>query len=79
MTDTALCNKGHLVTYKTECIDDGPPKFCDKCGSEILESCAGCDEKIKVEGGRPPQYCRNCGAPFPWTGDPGIKLGGALA
>ena len=30
MTDTALCNKGHLVTYKTECIDDGPPKFCDK-------------------------------------------------
>lgn len=67
-----ICKMGHIITshgMKNQ-------KFCEKCGSEIIHNCPSCNSHIKgVERGdfdcistlSLPNYCDNCGKPYPWT------------
>lgn len=71
------CKKGHML-YSSQ----GPlrEKKCSRCGTEFLDSCPKCNSPIPEHfsspyyftSGKPlnlpnrPDFCRECGEPFPW-------------
>lgn len=73
-----LCPNGHLIY-----VDDAPlaATNCQVCGEEFVETCGNCGTAIgntfvarvsyltKKPEPLPtrPDFCRNCGGPFPWT------------
>jgi hypothetical protein len=72
---TALvCLNGHV---ETTCLEIAPPTpYCSICGEPTISACPACDAPIRgmIEGivslaDEPaPQFCYNCGEPYPWTG-----------
>lgn len=72
--NATICLNGHVIsTYSANC-----QKFCSKCGKETYSNCPECNMpihgKYEVEGVidltgsyNRPDYCYNCGAPYPWT------------
>ena len=74
-----ICLNGHIITDSIQ-IDPKPgQKYCDECGAELITACQKCNSNIRglmvipdpyadrmVDLNRPPQFCYNCGNPYPW-------------
>jgi hypothetical protein len=46
------------------------PKFCADCGAKTMSKCLGCGVFIQYNDARVhyvPNYCTECGEPFPWV------------
>ena len=61
------------IYYKKGTADS---KFCEKCGKALITQCPEC--KTPIRGSVPfsnatdfksPNYCHNCGKPFPWLNE----------
>lgn len=75
-----VCLNGHYITDRYYNSPDRRQDHCDKCGAETIKECQNCSEEI--EGDRLdssvlvvatpsiPEYCENCGDPYPWTQKP---------
>ena len=66
-----FCLNGHSIS------ESAKGKYCNKCGAEIISKCLKCEAPIQKEltyeegmlldsGILPPDFCENCGKPFPW-------------
>jgi hypothetical protein len=72
-----ICRNGHVVTGSIEGSSEMHHPFCKKCGAATIATCPVCGRAIHgyyqipgVIGGPPyvlPNYCHNCGRPYPWT------------
>jgi hypothetical protein len=72
-----ICLKGHVANHSYKKYPQHNKKFCDICGSPTITTCPKCNSEIQGEyhvegvigssGYVTPAFCRNCGAPFPWT------------
>jgi hypothetical protein len=54
------------------------PKFCADCGSKTMSKCHGCGAYIQHKNSRVhyvPNYCTECGEPFPWVSNALQELG----
>lgn len=78
--DTALiCKNGHVVNENFHSAPEFNVNYCAKCGKETIFQCPTCKKEIRgeyhVEGVvslsvtrmTAPNYCYNCGSPYPWT------------
>ena len=75
-----VCLNGHYITDRYYNSPERRQDHCDKCGAETIKECQNCSEEI--EGDRLdssvlvvatpsiPEYCENCGDPYPWTQKP---------
>lgn len=76
-TEAAVCRRGHV---ETTVIDNLATlaKRCPECGAPVLTACSACDTRIRgdlivpevitfAEDYKPPDFCDQCGAPFPWV------------
>lgn len=72
--NATICLNGHVVSK----YQANYQKFCSKCGKETYSKCPECNSpihgKYEVDGivdlsgsYNRPDYCYNCGAPYPWT------------
>ncbi|TNE73028.1 zinc-ribbon domain-containing protein [bacterium] len=43
------------------CRSDEADKFCNVCGSELIEACQHCGTEIDMPYAR---YCKHCGSPY---------------
>lgn len=72
-----ICINGHPINSNMNEHPERNKKFCDRCGSETIDKCKNCDYPINgryitpgytnVRAYIPPDYCSNCGRPYPWT------------
>jgi hypothetical protein len=79
-TKASYCKRGHWISWN---IAKERADYCKTCGAVAIEGCPSCgasilgieiDPAVVVIGGSvdpPPNFCRNCGAPFPWVGREG--------
>jgi hypothetical protein len=54
------------------------PKFCADCGAATMSKCHGCGSYIQYKDRRAhyvPNYCTECGKPFPWVSSALKELG----
>lgn len=69
-----ICENGHVISK----IDADKQRFCSACGAKTHSKCIKCNTPIRglleldiaIIGSRPytrPNYCHECGAPYPWT------------
>ena len=73
--DTAqVCLNGHVATSSYHSYPAFRQKRCSECGEPTITECPNCRTEIRghYRGGisglyQPPDYCHNCGDPFPWT------------
>jgi hypothetical protein len=78
--DTAqVCRNGHVINGSFHSSPEFNQNFCDKCGDATVIACSSCAAEIRgdykspdamvITGHRPPapNYCHNCGQPYPWT------------
>ena len=77
ITNGQICLNGHIISHNTKNIR--VENYCSKCGSKTITACQQCSSPIKggisyedeytydFEECPKPQYCRDCGMPFPWT------------
>lgn len=72
----AICRRGHVITTNAESALNTPR--CATCGAQTLTNCPNCGTMIRgryvVPGVigfgsdyTPPDFCADCGNPFPWT------------
>lgn len=70
--NASICKNGHVVSK----YDANSQKYCSKCGVEVISSCPHCSLPIRglfvseIIGNHlyvRPDYCYNCGKPYPWT------------
>lgn len=71
-----VCLNGHVINARSEGYPEKNAKFCPDCGEGTITTCQDCSKKIR---GEPtdvfsigftfpaPNYCRECGKPYPWT------------
>lgn len=67
-----ICLNGHVISS----YDCNEPKFCPKCGAETISNCPNCNSSIRGKANMtgivdctpytPPNYCADCGKPYPW-------------
>src|SRR5436305_11912952 len=71
-----VCRAGHLITDRLTARPELRTPRCDRCGADTLDRCDTCGTLLAGAlpsfgldpiGGRPPQVCATCGAPFPWA------------
>ena len=70
----AVCEDGHCLGAMFR-ADSRPDKFCKHCGKRVFTRCPHCNAQIRgapysavsAPGYHPPNYCPECGQPFPWT------------
>ncbi len=77
--DTMLvCKNGHVITDSLGASRIAAPNRCSKCGAETISACPSCgqsipgvthyDDVVALTSQLPaPDFCSNCGKPFPWT------------
>jgi hypothetical protein len=76
--DTAqICPNGHTANDSMINSPEFNKEFCEICGEKTLSTCPKCNAGIRgsywspgivsVHKYHPPNHCRACGAPFPWT------------
>lgn len=78
--DVALiCKNGHVINDRFNDRPQFNTNYCQKCGSETINSCQECNTQIRgnyeVSGiavigskkAEAPRYCHSCGKPYPWT------------
>ncbi len=54
------------------------PKFCAECGAKTMGKCHGCGVFIQYNDSKVhyvPNYCTECGEPFPWVSSALQELG----
>lgn len=72
-----VCENGHVLTDCLERSSNDTP-YCSECGAKTLSKCPKCGAKIRGElrdsgvvmigfTTSAPNYCPECGSPFPWT------------
>jgi hypothetical protein len=72
----AICRRGHVITTNAKSSLNMPR--CSTCGAEVLTACPNCNNAIRgsyiVPGVigfgpdyTPPDFCGDCGNPFPWA------------
>ena len=73
-----VCLNGHVIHREFRGRPERNRKHCPKCGEKTITDCQECDGEIR---GRllasnfiylgppdpPPDYCAECGKPYPWT------------
>lgn len=77
--DTAqICLNGHYVNESYHRYPQHNKNYCDKCGEMTVINCQNCGTEIRGyyesnvviiafgEEHTPPNYCYNCGKPYPW-------------
>lgn len=72
-----VCPNGHVATDMAHCYPQHRRPHCEECGEATIIDCPKCQTSIRgyyhvpgVIGGfdyKPPAFCYQCGAPFPWT------------
>ena len=69
--DAQLCLNGHVQQCDGTAFT--PKAHCATCGAACIDACPHCNEPIRgvplyrsAEEYSRPQYCRGCGAPYPW-------------
>jgi len=72
-----VCRSGHLVLGSLKSCSQLRKSFCEDCGAPTIDQCQTCCWPIAglgpdswMGGGgpwKPPNYCGECGSPFPWT------------
>lgn len=77
--DTALiCTNGHIINDSFMSLPDFNAAFCSRCGAAGIHQCIECStdirgryfsSKVFVSTYTAPDYCHNCGKPYPWTRD----------
>ncbi len=81
MRDVMLvCRNGHVITDRLQSCPESAARRCDRCGAATVDRCTTCGQRlpgaVPVPGllpigrARPPGYCAQCGAAFPWTRRP---------
>jgi len=88
--DTAqICKNGHVVNDSVKRLPESCANFCAKCGEPTVTECEGCQAPIRGYFQVPgvigymeskkvaPNFCHNCGKPYPWT-DRWLKTTGEL-
>ena len=75
--DTAqVCLNGHAIISSYHDYPQFRKEHCPQCGEPTITECPNCETEIQgsyrddMGMGRPyhpPNYCHNCGKPFPWT------------
>lgn len=80
MTDyysAAVCRRGHAETIVLERTGSVANR-CTTCGAEVLRGCPECGRPIRgampnvLTPYVPPDFCDNCGSPFPWLSRQGL-------
>lgn len=72
--NATICTNGHVLSTS----DSNSQPKCSKCGKETISSCTSCSTPIRGSWIYPsnyigfynfkfPNYCHNCGEPYPWT------------
>ncbi|OUB49948.1 DUF2321 domain-containing protein [Bacillus thuringiensis] len=73
-----ICKNGHQISFWHK-LHGNSTKFCEKCGSNTIETCQNCEHPIEgyyyvsgfislgPETFPVPFYCKHCGNPYPWT------------
>jgi hypothetical protein len=78
--DTAqICLNGHSINANYIRFPAHNSSFCNKCGAEMIIACPKCKSQIRgdyhtpgvfaASHYRPPAFCHQCGAPYPWTAE----------
>jgi hypothetical protein len=76
-----ICRNGHWINRRGKDHPEHNAKFCSQDGAEVISACSACNQPIRGDhvmlvGGVPvptpgvppvPQYCWNCGKPYPWS------------
>lgn len=72
-----VCLNGHQITSTYHKYPEDRESRCSKCGETTIHKCPKCNHEIagtafyeNVYAGldvEVPDYCKECGAPFPWT------------
>jgi hypothetical protein len=72
-----VCRSGHVVLGSLKSFPQFRKSFCEDCGAPAIDQCQTCHWPIAgigpnswMGGGgrfKPPNYCGECGNPFPWT------------
>ena len=75
-----VCLNGHYITDRYYDSPHRRQNHCNKCGAETIKECQNCREEIEgdrldssilvVTSPSIPEYCKNCGDPYPWTQKP---------
>jgi len=78
----AVCRRGHVIDDLIEPAvtrREPLPKHCKKCGALVLTECPQCTTRIQgsARGAvawewNPPDFCHQCGSPYPWVSREGI-------
>jgi hypothetical protein len=73
-----VCRAGHVINDRAETAPQFNKKFCAKCGAAAVDRCENCGSMIQgdyIADGiailstfepTAPEFCDNCGAPYPW-------------
>lgn len=70
--NASICANGHVISPYSK----DKQKFCSQCGAKSISSCSYCDTPIPGSSisdymcnapYKRPDYCHNCGKPYPWT------------
>ncbi|MCK4321642.1 DUF2321 domain-containing protein, partial [candidate division WOR-3 bacterium] len=68
-----ICLNGHIINNFALTQPQYNKNFCTKCGEKVIDKCPICNSEIKGSpfirevNGNPPEFCDNCGEPYPWT------------
>lgn len=83
-----VCLNGHQITSSAGSSPSLRSKFCKSCGAATTETCPHCSAPIKgrydvpgvfsTRGTPVPDYCDNCGEPYPWRAAALDNLRGVL-
>ena len=88
-----VCLNGHWITDRFYNSPHQREDHCSHCGAETITECQNCGEEIQGKdldsgvavigfGHLIPDYCNDCGEPFPWTQQPDeeelIEMGVAI-
>lgn len=74
-----VCLNGHKITHAFNRSPEFRQAACGDCGADTIHECPECDTPIRgkyyvdgvisATGPDPPEYCHECGEPYPWTDD----------
>lgn len=73
-----ICKNGHVINPYAGSQPEQNSKFCTDCSEPTITACEGCGADIQYDYPAPgvtcvgldfppPEYCKNCGQPYPWT------------
>ncbi len=70
-----ICLNGHVANYMANEYPQHNEQHCSKCGEQTITKCVDCQTDIRgyflgtmsTQPYARPQFCHNCGKPYPWT------------